>query len=81
MRWLTAIIVLFTIQLQAEAQESADFSSHVNETWGQSPDAFVRDKYQNEARVKAFIRELLGEERVPSPAETEESSGAVETSR
>jgi hypothetical protein len=74
-RILLAIIVLFTFQLNADAEESADFASSAapSNSWSKSHDMFVTPA-RNEAKVKAIIRDLLGEERPPASVPPEENS-------
>lgn len=79
-RFLMAIIVLFAFQLTADAQESADFASTAapSKSWGKSRDMFV-EQHQDQAKVKAFIRDLLGEDRPPASAGPEDNSTGTPT--
>ncbi len=74
MRLLIALVVLFTLQLAAQAQESADLSSSASppKSWPKGRDMFVNPR--NEATVKAMIDELLREKRSPAPVSEENPS-------
>jgi hypothetical protein len=75
-RPLIALVVLFTMQLTAQAEDSADLSSSAAPVtnWSKDPDRFVNTR--NEAKVKAMIRELLGEERPAAPDFNENPQGS-----
>ncbi len=85
MRFVLAIIMLITFQFKAEAQEStgystSDFSSTASSSpdWGKSRDVFV-DKSVERSKVKAFVRDLLGEDRPPATAVPTETSAGSQT--
>jgi len=80
-RILMAIVVMMSFQLKADAQESsADLSSSAppSKNWGKSRDMFVEGT-RDPAKVKAFVRDLLGEDRPPATRLPEENSGQSES--
>ena len=76
MRLFFALVVLFAMQLTAQAHESADLSSSASsaKNWPKGRDMFVIPR--NEAKVKAMIDDLLREGRQIAPISEENSAGS-----
>lgn len=76
MRLFFVLIVLFAMQLTAQAHESADLSSSASpaKDWPKGRDMFVNPR--NEAKVKAMIDDLLREKRPTAPSSEDNSVGS-----